>query len=137
MNDIKKELRKYAMPEILPRLKWERNSIVKRNQNIKSHAIIEKSSTDQFPEDSVTIRINSIKRKVFSAYFNGKKKGNSYKDYNGNVVNYHFIEEKLKVTVNCDSSKVSILGDLPDSFDFHHVAIVCDYVKEELFQDLD
>lgn len=57
-------------PKVLSKIKFERHGAI--TNKVDPSKIIDKTSTSQFPCDAITIRINSLKRKRFTAYFNGK-----------------------------------------------------------------
>ena len=140
MSQIKKELQREVMSRILPKLKWEKHGAVRGNPNIKSDDIIDKTSTDKFPADSITVRVTSAKNKRFTVYLHGEKKERTFTDYNGKKTSYFYTTETLKIKVDCNpqhklSRKVSYsyYGDLPDYVDQYDVAAACDYITDNLF----
>jgi hypothetical protein len=136
MSQIKDELQREVMSRILPKLKWERHGVVRGNPSIKSDAIIEKTSTDKFPADSITVRVTSAKNKKFGVYLHGEKKERTFTNYNGKKTRYFYTTEKLKISVNCNPktrASYSYTGDLPDYLDQYDVAAACDYIKDKLF----
>jgi len=149
MSQIKDELQRDVMSRILPKLKWEKHGAVRGNSNIKRDAIIEKTSTDKFPADSITVRVTSAKNKRFTVYFHGEKKERTFTNYNGKKTSYFYTTEKLKISVNCNPQRgsnragsltprktrvsYSYTGDLPDYLDQYDVAAACDYITDNLF----
>ena len=155
MSQIKKELQREVMSRILPKLKWEKHGAVRGNPNIKSDDIIDKTSTDKFPADSITVRVTSAKNKRFTVYLHGEKKERTFTNYNGKKTSYFYTTEKLKISVDCDPQRGSIgyragsltprntrvsysyTGDLPDYLDQYDVAAACDYITDNLFKEQD
>jgi hypothetical protein len=151
MSQIKDELQREVMDRILPKLKWEKHGAVRDNPNIKSDAIIDKTSTDKFPADSITVRVTSAKNKRFTVYLHGEKKERTFTNYNGKKTSYFYTTEKLKISVDCNPQRGSIgyragsltprntrvsysyTGDLPDYLDQYDVAAACDYITDNLF----
>lgn len=151
MRQIKKELQRDVMSRIIPKIKWERHGAVRCNPNIKSDAIIDKTSTDKFPADSITVRVTSAKNKRFTVYLHGEKKERTFTNYNGKKTSYFYTTEKLKISVDCNPQRGSIgyragsltprntrvsysyTGDLPDYLDQYDVAAACDYITDNLF----
>ena len=159
MSQIKKELQREVMSRILPKLKWEKHGAVRGNPNIKSDAIIDKTTTDKFPADSITVRVTSEKNKRFTVYLHGEKKERTFTNYNGKKTSYFYTTEKLKISVDCNPQSpkragyglgrvgsltprntrvsYSYTGDLPDYLDQYDVAAACDYITDNLFREQD
>lgn len=153
MSQIKDELQREVMDRLLPKLKWEKHGVVRGNPNIKSGDIIDKTSTDKFPADSITVRVTSAKNKRFTVYLHGEKKERTFTNYNGKKTRYFYTTEKLKVSVDCNPQRGNIkqmagnltprnirasysyTGDLPDYLDQYDVAAACDYIKDKLFRE--
>jgi hypothetical protein len=106
---------------------WEKNSRVKGI--VPQEQIINKTSTDKFPCDAVTIRMYNLNSKnpVATAYFYGKEaQGTSW-----GGGNYTFPETKLMVTFDKDKEGYSFNGGLK-SFSLQDLKEVLDSVRETL-----
>ena len=105
---------------------WEKNSRVKGI--VPPEQIINKTSTDKFPADAVTIRMYNVNSKnpTATAYFYGKEA--QYTSWNGN---YTMAETKLMVTFDKDKEGYSFNGGLK-SFSLQDLKEVLDSVRETL-----
>lgn len=106
---------------------WEKNNRVKGV--VPSAQIINKTSTDKFPCDAVTIRMYNLNSKnpVATAYFYGKEAQGS--SWNGS--NYTYAETKLMVTFDKDNEGYSFNGGLK-SYSLQDLKEVLDSVRETL-----
>jgi len=105
---------------------WEKNNRVKGI--VPSEQIINKTTTDKFPADAVTIRMYNVndKNPTATAYFYGKEA-----QYNGWNGNYTMAETKLMVTFNKDQEGYSFNGAVK-SFSLQDLKEVLDSVRETL-----
>jgi len=105
---------------------WEKNSRVKGI--VPPEQIINKTTTDKFPADAVTIRMYNVndKNPTATAYFYGKEA--QYTGWNGN---YSMAETKLMVTFNKDQEGYSFNGGVK-SFSLQDIKEVLDSVRETL-----
>ena len=135
---ITKERRDFHLfREISPKIKWESNSMVKSNSRIDKNKIFDKCSTDEFPSDSISVRINSMKNKRFTTYFYGKKKTSTL----GNTLTgspYTYLTQTLKVY--CDHSMMhhpkpiySFTGQMPYGLTPDELAYALEYVGDILY----
>lgn len=125
MNSFK-EFKKLNFAKIVvPKIRWEANSMVKTNQEIDKNKIIEKTSTYQFPEDAITIRVTSMRNKKFIGYFHGNAKKGRY------------CMPILKISVDCSSDKntYSFTGQMPPELNLDEVTYALDYAEETLFAE--
>jgi hypothetical protein len=97
-ENITKERRDFHLfREISPKINWESNSMVKSNPRIDKNKIFGKCSTSEFPSDSISVRINSMKNKRFTVYFYGESTTRKW-----GTQSYTYINQSLKVY--CDHS---------------------------------
>lgn len=125
MNSFK-ELKKLNFANVIvPKIRWETNSMVKTNPEIDKNKIIEKTSTYQFPEDAITIRVTSMRNKKFIGYFHGNAKKGRY------------FMPILKISVDCSSDKstYSFTGVMPPELNLDEVTYALDYAEETLFAE--
>ena len=106
---------------------WEKNSRVKGV--IPSAQIINKTSTDKFPCDAVTIRMHDLSSKnpIAVAYFHGKESQNV--GWGGQ--NHSFAETKLIVSFNKEKEEYGFNGAIR-SFSLQDLKEVLDSVRETL-----
>jgi len=106
---------------------WEKNSRLKGV--VPSAQIINKTSTDKFPCDAVTIRMYNVNSKnpVATAYFYGKE--SQHIGWGGQ--NHSFAETKLMVTFNKDKEGYSFNGGIT-SFSLQDLKEVLDSVRETI-----
>jgi hypothetical protein len=122
--------------EISPKIKWESNSMVKSNSRIDKNKIFDKCSTSEFPSDSISVRINSMKNKRFTVYFYSKTKTRSW---NNGQQHYSYVPQALKVY--CDHSMMhhpskpiySFTGQMPHGLTPDEVAFALNYVGDTLY----
>lgn len=107
---------------------WEKNSRVKGV--IPSAQIINKTSTDKFPCDAVTIRMYNLndKNPTATAYFYGKEAQGS--SWNGS--NYTYAENKLMVSLTKEGNGYNFNGSIIDFFSLQDLKEVLDSVRETL-----
>ncbi len=125
MNSFK-ELKKLNFAKaIVPKIRWETNSMVKTNPEIDKNKIIAKTSTYQFPEDAITIRVTSMRNKKFIGYFHGNAKKGRY------------CMPILKISVDCsrDKSIYNFTGQMPPELNLDEVTYALDYAEETLFSE--
>ncbi len=116
-------------PKILSKIKFERHGGI--TNKVDPSKIIDKTSTSQFPCDAITIRINSLKRKRFTAYFNGKEVTRQY-----TTNTYTFPKGCLKVCVDYSPSEslYSYTGNMyNDSYTPEEKAFALEYVEDLLY----
>ena len=116
-------------PKVLSKNKFERHGGI--TNKVDPSKIIDKTSTSQFPYDAITIRINSLKRKRFTAYFNGKEVTRQY-----TTNTYTFPKGCLKVCVDYSPSEslYSYTGNMyEDSYTPEEKAFALEYVKDLLY----
>lgn len=119
----------------VPRVQWERNGLVQRNDNIHSDDIFDKTSTDQFPEGA-SVRMTSQKNGHATVYFKSPLKEKSW----GNGQKYWYCDSTLKVTLPMVSSwnykprtrTFSYTGQLPSEFTLDEMNAVLKYVRQEI-----
>ena len=106
---------------------WEKNSRVKGI--VPPEQIINKTSTDKFPCDAVTIRMYNVNSQnpTATAYFYGKEAQGSC--WNGS--NYTYAETKLMVTFDKDKEGYSFNGGLK-SYSLQDLKEVLESVRETL-----
>ena len=122
--------------EISPKIKWESNSMVKSNSRIDKNKIFDKCSTSEFPSDSISVRINSMKNKRFTVYFYSKTKTRSW---NNGQQHYSYVPQALKVY--CDHSMMhhpskpvyNFTGQMPHGLTPDEVAFALNYVGDTLY----
>ncbi len=125
MNSFKEFKKLNFAKTVVPKIRWETNSMVKTNPEIDKNKIIEKTSTYQFPEDAITIRVTSMRNKKFIGYFHGKpKKGRYYMPI-------------LKISVDCSSDKstYSFTGLMPPELNLDEATYALEYAEETLFAE--
>ncbi len=133
---ITKERRDFHLfREISPKIKWESNSMVKSNSRIDKNKIFDKCSTSEFPSDSISVRINSMKNKRFTVYFYAEEKTRSWG--NGQT-HYSYVPQALKVY--CDHSMMhhpkpiySFTGQMPHGLTPDEVAFALNHVGDILY----
>ncbi len=125
MNSFKEFKKLHFAKTVVPKIRWEANSMVKTNPEIDKNKIIEKTSTYQFPEDAITIRVTSMRNKKFSGYFHGNSEKGKY---------YMPI---LKISVDCsgDKSTYSFTGKMPPKLNLDEATYALDYAEETLFAE--
>ena len=135
-ENITKERRDFHLfREISPKIKWESNSMVKSNPRIDKNKIFEKCSTSEFPSDSISVRINSMKNKRFTVYFYSEAKTRSW---NNGQQHYSYIGQALKVY--CDHSMMrhpkpiySFTGQMPHGLTPDEVAFALNHIGDILY----
>jgi hypothetical protein len=125
-------LKQNALADILPKIYWEKNTLVSQNPNIPASQIIPKSKTGDFPAEAITIRMNSQKRKIATAYFYGDKHTRTY----GNSHTWTYVDEQLRVTLpmkgyNKKDYSYHFQGQLPTIFDMQDLCWALEYIKEQ------
>ena len=121
--------------EINPKINWESNSMVKSNPRIDKNKIFEKCSTSEFPADSISVRINSMKNKRFTVYFYSESQTRSW---NNGQNHYSYIKQSLKVY--CDHSMLlhpkpiySFTGQMPHGLTPDEVAFALNHIGDILY----
>jgi hypothetical protein len=106
---------------------WEKNSRIKGI--VPQEQIIDKTSTDKFPCDAVTIRMHDLNSKnpVAIAYFHGKE--SQHIGWGGQ--NHSFAETKLIVNFNKETEEYGFNGAIK-SFSLQDLKEVLDSVREVL-----
>ncbi len=138
-ENITKERRDFHLfREISPKINWESNSMVKSNSRIDKNKIFEKCSTSEFPSDSISVRINSMKNKRFTVYFYSEAKTRSW---NNGQQHYSYIGQALKVY--CDHSMIqhpdigkpmySFTGQMPWGMTPDEVAFALNHIGDILY----
>jgi len=135
-NILINHLKQDTLRDILPKIFWEKNTLVTHNPDIPASQIMAKSKTDDFPSESITVRINSLKRKIATVYFYGKVKT---KRYAGGTHTWRYVDEKLRVTLPTEGKYRShkqdysyyFQGQLPAIFDMQDLCWALDYIKEQ------
>jgi len=118
-----------------PRVQWEKNGLVQRNDNIDSDDIFDKTSTDQFPQGA-SVRMTSQKNGHATVYFKSPLKEKSW----GNGQKYWYCDSTLKVTLptisrwqsNPRTISFSYTGQLPSEFTLDEMNAVLKYVRQEI-----
>ena len=134
---ITKERRDFHLfREIAPKIHWEANGLVKSNPRIDKNKIFGKCSTSEFPAESISVRINSMKGKTFTVYFYGKSRTRAW----GNS-SYTTISQALKVY--CDYSMIqhpdigkpmySFTGQMPWGMTPDEVAFTLNHIGDILY----
>ncbi len=126
------EMRLKAQHDLLPKIYWEKNSMVVDNENIPASQIIPKCKTGEFPSESITVRINSQKRKVATAYFYGQKITKTF----GSNHSWDYVDEQLRVTLPMVGFKgkdysYHFQGQLPRIFTLDDMAWILDYIQDQ------
>jgi hypothetical protein len=138
-ENITKERRDFHLfREISPKINWESNSMVKSNSRIDKNKIFEKCSTSEFPADSISVRINSMKNKRFTVYFYSESQTRSW---NNGQSHYSYIKQSLKVY--CDHSMIqhpdigkpmySFTGQMPWGMTPDEVAFALNHIGDILY----
>ena len=109
--------------------------MVKSNPRIDKNKIFEKCSTSEFPSDSISVRINSMKNKRFTVYFYSEAKTRSW---NNGQQHYSYIGQALKVY--CDHSMMrhpkpiySFTGQMPHGLTPDEVAFALNHIGDILY----
>ena len=121
-----------------PRVQWERNGLVQRNDNIDSDDVFDKTSTDQFPAGA-SVRMTSQKNGHATVYFKSPLKQKSW----GNGQKFWYCDSTLKVTLpsisrwqsNPRTISFSYTGQLPSEFTLDEMNAVLKYVRSQI-QDM-
>ena len=121
--------------EISPKINWESNGMIKSNPRIDKNKIFGKCSTSEFPAESISVRINSMKNKRFTVYFYGKA---ATRSWNNGQQHYTYINEALKVY--CDHSMIrhpkpiySFTGQMPHGLTPDEVAFALNHIGDILY----
>ena len=133
-ENITKERRDFHLfREIAPKIHWESNGLVKSNPRIDKNKIFGKCSTSEFPSDSISVRINSMKNKRFTAYFYGEATTRKWGSQS-----YTYINQSLKVY--CDHSMMhhpkpiySFTGQMPHGLTPDEVAFALNHIGDILY----
>lgn len=133
-ENITKERRDFHLfREIAPKINWESNSMVKSNPRIDKNKIFGKCSTSEFPSDSISVRINSMKNKRFTVYFYGEATTRKWGSQS-----YTYINQSLKVY--CDHSMMrhpkpiySFTGQMPHGLTPDEVAFALNHIGDILY----
>jgi hypothetical protein len=133
-ENITKERRDFHLfREIAPKINWESNSMVKSNPRIDKNKIFGKCSTSEFPADSISVRINSMKNKRFTVYFYGEATTRKWGSQS-----YTYINQSLKVY--CDHSMMhhpkpiySFTGQMPHGLTPDEVAFALNHIGDILY----
>ena len=133
-ENITKERRDFHLfREIAPKINWESNSMVKSNPRIDKNKIFGKCSTSEFPSDSISVRINSMKNKRFTVYFYGEATTRKWGSQS-----YTYINQSLKVY--CDHSMIhhpkpiySFTGQMPHGLTPDEVAFALNHIGDILY----
>ena len=134
IENITKERRDFHLfRKINPKIKWESNSMVKSNPRIDKNKIFGKCSTSEFPADSISVRINSMKNKRFTVYFYGEATTRTW-----GTQSYTYINQSLKVY--CDHSMTkhpkpiySFTGQMPNGMTPDEVAFALNHIGDILY----
>ena len=133
-ENITKERRDFHLfREISPKINWESNSMVKSNPRIDKNKIFGKCSTSEFPADSISVRVNSMKNKRFTVYFYGEATTRKWGSQS-----YTYINQSLKVY--CDHSMMhhpkpiySFTGQMPHGLTPDEVAFALNHIGDILY----
>ena len=131
---ITKERRDFHLfREIAPKINWEANGLVKSNPRIDKNKIFGKCATSEFPADSISVRVNSMKDKRFTVYFYG---GSTTRKWGSQ--SYTYINQSLKVY--CDHSMMhhpkpiySFTGQMPHGLTPDEVAFALNHIGDILY----
>ena len=112
---------------------WESNSLIKRHPYIDPNKIIARNSTDEFPDDAITVRFRNQRLKDVGVYFYGKRKTSTWGNTSSGTP-YTYIDKKLRVTLpmtrhNGHSFGFSFQGELPSNMDMESLKIALDYIE--------
>ena len=116
---------------------WERNSLVLRNSNIDPERVFSRCPTNEFPFDSVSVRINNQSKGIATVYFRDPIKTRSYGS-GKNKSTYTYCDSTLRVTLPLNSSwnkedyNYTFQGCLPTKYDLYTFASILQYVRSEL-----
>ena len=138
-ENITKERRDFHLfREIAPKIHWEANGMVKSNPRIDKNKIFGKCSTSEFPADSISVRVNSMKSKRYTVYFYGKA---TTRSWNNGQQHYTYINQALKVS--CDHSMIrnpdirkplySFMGEMPHGLTPDEVAFALNHIGDILY----
>jgi hypothetical protein len=132
LNQVWNQMRLEAQAELLPKIHWEKNSMVMLNEDIPTSQIIPKCKTGDFPAESITVRIQSQKRKIAMVYFYGEEQTRTY----GKTHTWNYVDEQLRVTLpmmghNKKQYSYSFQGQLPRIFTLGDMAWALDYIQEQ------
>ncbi len=118
------------MNQVINNIVWESNSRVKNSGLINPAKIINKTSTEKFPAEKITIRLYNTSKKnlVATAYFYGKSK--TYN--NGGGYSYQYPDGKLMVTFQKDNNGFVFNGGLTETYSLQDVTDAISYCKEIL-----
>ena len=133
-ENITKERRAFPLfREIAPKIHWESNGLVKSNPRIDKNKIFGKCSTSEFPADSISVRVNSMKNKRFTVYFYGEATTRKWGSQS-----YTYINQSLKVY--CDHSMMhhpkpiySFTGQMPHGLTPDEVAFALNHIGDILY----
>ena len=115
---------------------WESNSLIKRHPHIDPNKIIARNSTDEFPDDAITVRFRNQRLKDVGVYFYGKKKTSTWGNTSTGTP-YTYIDKKLRVTLpfttrNGNFTGHSFQGELPANMDMETLKIALDYIADTI-----
>ena len=133
-ENITKERRDFHLfREIAPKIHWESNWLVKSNPRIDKNKIFGKCSTSEFPSDSISVRINSMKNKRFTAYFYGEATPSKWGSQS-----YTYINQSLKVYCVHSMTKhpkpiYSFTGQMPHGLTPDEVAFALNHIGDILY----
>jgi hypothetical protein len=132
LDQVWTQMRTDAQAELLPKIYWEKNNMVVNNEDIPSSQIIPKSKTENFPAESITVRVQSQRRKVAMVYFYGEEQTRTY----GNSHTWTYVDEQLRVTLpmigrNKKQYNYSLQGQLPRIFTLDDMAWALDYIQDQ------
>ena len=135
-KNMTKERRDFHLfREIAPKIHWESNGLVKSNPRIDKNKIFGKCSTSEFPADSISVRVNSMKDKRFTVYFYSKA---TIRSWNNGQQHYSYINQSLKVY--CDHSMIhhpkpiySFTGQMPHGLTPDEVAFALNHIGDILY----
>ena len=132
LDQVWTQMRTNAQADLLPKIYWEKNSMAMDNSDIPSSQIIPKCKTGDFPAESITVRINSQKRKIATVYFYGEEQTRTF----GQHHTWNFVDETLRVTLpmighNKKQYSYSFQGQLPRIFTLDDMAWTLDYIQDQ------
>jgi hypothetical protein len=133
LDQVWTQMRINAQVDLLPKIHWEKNSMVMLNKDIPTSQIIPKCKTGDFPAESITVRVNSQKRKTATVYFYGQT---STRTYAGGTHTWTYVDETLRVTLpmigyNKKDYSYSFQGQLPRIFTLDDMAWALDYIQDQ------
>ena len=131
-DQVINQLKQNALSDIVPKIYWEKNTLVNHNPDIPASQIISKGKTSNFPAEAITVRTHSQRRKVATVYFYGKTITRSY----GKNHTWTAVDEQLRVTLpmkgyNGRDYSYSFQGQLPNIFDMQDLCWALEYIKEQ------